>query len=58
MDGVIMLILIPHELKGKIDFKNNDVIIRKGEKLTDEEKKIFDSFREEFKRGYKMRFED
>ena len=41
-----MIPYIPEEIQGKITFTHKDVKVKDGIKLTEEEQKIFDEFRE------------
>ena len=51
-----MLMIPPKEIKDKIRYSNNDVIVRDGIKLTPEEEKIYKAFRLEVKEAWKDRF--
>lgn len=50
-----MLPIVPKELTNKIRFKNNDIYIKESIKLTDEEQKIFEKFREYLRKANKDR---
>lgn len=51
-----MLLLPPEEIKKKVRYSNNDVIVREGCKLTPEEEEIYKKFRIELKEAHKDRF--
>ena len=51
-----MLMIPPKEIKDKIRYSNNDVIVRDGVKLTPEEERIYKVFRKELKKALEDRF--
>lgn len=51
-----MIILMPKEIKDKIKYSHNDVVVREGVKLTPEEQKIYEAFRIEFKEALERKF--
>lgn len=51
-----MLMIPPKEIKDKVRYSNNDVIIRDGVKLSPEEEKIYSAFRKELKEALDDRF--
>ena len=52
-----MIPWVPKEISKKIKFRNNDVLIKEGITLNEEEKKIYDKFRKNLKQGLKERIE-
>ena len=52
-----MIPCVPKEISKKIKFRNNDVLIKEGITLNEEEKKIYDKFRKNLKQGLKERIE-
>ena len=52
-----MIPWIPKEIEGKITFIHHDVKVKEGIKLTEEEKKIFDKFRDSMRKQAESRMD-
>lgn len=52
-----MIPWIPKEIEGKITFIHHDVKVKEGIKLTEEEKKIFDKFRDSMRKQSESRMD-
>lgn len=52
-----MIPLIPKEIEGKITFIHHGVKVKEGIKLTEEEKKIFEKFRDHIKKQSESRMD-
>ena len=52
-----MIPWIPKELEGKITFIHHDVKVKEGIKLTEEEQKIFDKFRDSMRKQAESRMD-
>lgn len=51
-----MLIIPPKKLEGKIKFIHNDVVVRDGVEMTNEEKELLEKYRKDLKEESENRF--